>query len=374
MNEHKRIAHFGIKYYPSQGGSSRVAELLVQQGKEYQEVTIYCYKTPHLTTEHLRGVRVIQMPSFPFGNAGVFLYYALCCLHLCLFGQYDLIHVHKTDSAFFIPFLRLKGRVLATSQEAPYRRDKWGVIGKQYFKLMERLFVYSGATLTAVSKPLTEYYQRRYGKPVHFVPNFVDIQPEYDDAGAEDILRTHGVAGDYLLFSARRIMATKGCHTMLKALRKINYQGPVVIVGQDSHAPEYSRQLKTLAAGLNVTFVGYVASKPILMSLVSKASYFIFPSENEGMSLMLLEVASTGTPIVGSDIPENNTVFTDREVLFFKDKSAEDLAGKLKWALGHPEKMGEKAASAQQKVKKHYGARVVAEQYFQLYESPFVNA
>ena len=178
MIEKKRIAHFGIKYYPSQGGSSRVAELLVQQGKEHQDVTIYCYKTPDLTAEHLRGVRVIQMPSFPFGNAGVFLYYAICCFHLCLFGQYDLIHVHKTDSAFFIPFLRLKARVLATSQEAPYRRDKWSFIGKQYFKLMERLFVYSGATLTAVSKPLTEYYQRRYEKPVNFVPNFVDVNPE----------------------------------------------------------------------------------------------------------------------------------------------------------------------------------------------------
>nr|WKN37971.1 glycosyltransferase family 4 protein [Tunicatimonas sp. TK19036] len=374
MSEKKRIAHFGIKYYPSQGGSSRVAELLVQQGKEHQDVTIYCYKTPDLTPEHFRSVRVIQMPSFPFGNAGVFLYYALCCLHLCLFGQYDLIHVHKTDSAFFIPFLRLKGRVLATSQEAPYRRDKWSFIGKQYFKLMERLFVYSGATLTAVSKPLTEYYQQRYGKPVNFVPNFVEVNPEYDDAEAEAILKAHGITNDYLLFSARRIMSTKGCHTMLKALQEIKYSGPVVIVGQDSHAPEYSKQLKALATGLNVTFVGYVGSKPALMSLVRKAKCFVFPSENEGMSLMLLEVASTGTPIIGSDIPENSTVFTDEEVLFFKDKSADDLAEKFQWAVQHPAEMDHKAGLAQKKVKEQYGARVVAEQYFQLYDSSVVNA
>ena len=161
---------------------------------------------------------------------------------------------------------------------------------------------------------------------------------------------------------------------MLKALQKINYTGPIVIVGQGSHAPEYSRQLKTLAAGLNVIFVGYVGSKPALMSLVRKAKYFVFPSENEGMSLMLLEVASTGVPIIGSDIPENSTVFTEEELLFFKDKSADDLAEKFQWALQYPEEMDQKARLAQKKVKEQYGARVVAEQYFQLYDSPVVNA
>ncbi|MEM9674792.1 MAG: glycosyltransferase family 4 protein [Bacteroidota bacterium] len=373
MSTRPRIAHFGIKYYPSQGGSSRVAELLVQQGREHSDITIYCYKNP-MAADYFPGVRVVQMPQFPFGSLGVFLYYTLCCIHLCLFGQYDLIHVHKTDSAFFIPFLRLKARVLATSQEAPYRRDKWGKIGKQYFKFMERWFVYSGATLTAVSKPLTEYYQRRYGRPVHFIPNFVDVDTEYDDTAADKLLEAHGVKGGYVLFSARRIMATKGCHTLLQALQRINYIGTVVIVGQYSHMPEYSKQLKTLAQGLDVVFVGYIASKSVLMSLVKKAKYFIFPSENEGMSLMLLEVASTGTPIIGSDIPENTTVFTEQEMLFFKNRSSEDLAEKFQWVWNHPEEMQEMAALARRKVSNQYGAQTVAEQYFQLYESPTINA
>ena len=373
MRQSKRILHFGIKYYPSQGGSSRVAEVLVQQARSRAEVSIYCYRNQQLMPRHLEGIRVIQMPHFGGGSAGVFLYYALCCLHALLFGKYDLIHVHKTDSAFFIPILRLKARVIATSQEAPYRRDKWSWFGKLYFRLMERFFMRSGAILTAVSKPLKAYYEANYRQEVHYIPNFVDTVPEYDDAGAEDLMLSHHIGPDFLLFSARRIMSTKGCHTMLQALRDINYQGQLVIIGQDSHAPDYSRRIRELAAGLDVVFTGYVSSKAILMSMVRKAKLFIFPSENEGMSLMLLEVGSTGTPVVASDIPENTSVFTEEEVLFFQDKSAKDLAGQLRYALQHKDEMQQKGRAAMEKVQKEFGAHRVAEQYFQLYDSNLVK-
>lgn len=367
MRQPKRVLHFGIKYYPSQGGSSRVAELLVQEGKQRAEVSIYCYRNKRFRPEHLEGVRVIQMPDLGVSSLGVFLYYTLCCLHALLFGKYDLIHVHKTDSAFFIPLLKLRARVIATSQEAPYRRDKWSWLGKSYFRLMERFFMRSGATLTAVSQPLKKYYERRYGKKVHFVPNFVDTKPVYDDAGAEALMLTHRISPGFLLFSARRIMSTKGCHTLLAALQKIAYQGQVVIIGQESHAPEYSQKLRELSRGLNVIFTGYVGDKPVLMSMVRKAKFFAFPSENEGMSLMLLEVASTATPVIASDIPENTSVFANDEVLFFRDKSAEDLAEKIQFAIGLPDEMQVRADRARDKVKKFYSAQTVAERYFALY-------
>ena len=368
MKQPERILHFGIKYYPSQGGSSRVAELLVQAGKSRADVSIFCYRNQRFRPEHNEGIHVIQMPDMGSGSLSVFLYYALCCLHVLLFGKYDLIHVHKTDSAFFIPLLKLKARVIATSQEAPYRRDKWSWLGKTYFRLMEKFFIHSGSVLTAVSLPLKQYYEERYRRKVHFVPNFVDTTPVYDDAGAEELMLKHRISHGFLLFSARRIMSTKGCHTLMAALQKINYKGQVVIIGQDSHAPEYSRKLRKLAGGLQVVFTGYVGDKPVLMSMIRKSRLFLFPSENEGMSLMLLEAASTATPIVASDIPENSSVFTDEEVLFFRDKSADDLALKLGLAISNPNEMASRAERARHKVKNNFSAHTVAEQYFELYD------
>ncbi len=85
---------------------------------------------------------------------------------------------------------------------------------------------------------------------------------------------------------------------------------------------------------------------------------------------MLLEVGSTGkTPLICSDIPENTQVFSDEEVLFFKNKDAADLMQKLRWAEAHPEEMKEKMKKACKRVVTEYPSSVSANRYDELYEA-----
>ena len=112
-------------------------------------------------------------------------------------------------------------------------------------------------------------------------------------------------------------MSTKGLHTMLEALNLLNSTKPVVICGDIDHAKSYVNGLKHKYKNLHLKFIGFV-ELPALMSLLKKAELFIFPSETEGMSIMLLEVTAVGTPVISSDIPENTQVFSTDEMLFFK--------------------------------------------------------
>ncbi|MEM7658977.1 MAG: glycosyltransferase family 4 protein, partial [Bacteroidota bacterium] len=305
------------------------------------------------------------------GALGVFIYYLRCTLHMLRHGEYDLIHVHKTDAAFFVPMLTKKFKVIATSHEAPYRRDKWNGIAKRYFHWMERVFMKSDAKLTSISKPLSAYYLEKYSKEVQYIPNGVEITTtdDYDYDGADQVLADWQVEGEFLFFAARRIMGTKGAHTMLEGLQKINYQGTVVIAGDLSQLPNYTKKIQELSKGLNVKFIGYVAGKAILMAMVDRAKYFIFPSETEGMSIMLLEVGSVGTPLVCSDIPENTAVFDDHEVLYFRNKDVNDLAEKMEWAFANESQMDEKAANAQRRVIEEYDRAVIVENYIDLYDN-----
>lgn len=367
MNQ-KKIAFFGVKYFPSKGGTSRVAESLIRELKNKYQVTIYCYPDKR-SADHLHGVKVIHMPRLPFGAVGVFFYYALCCIHLLSSKRHDLIHVHKTDAAFFIPLLSWKSKIIATSHEAPYKRDKWNAVGRSYFKMMESVFMRSSAILTSVSKPLSDYYRQTYGRAVHYVPNGVEIDHTRNFEDADQILRKHGVKGEFLFFAARRIMSTKGCHTLLKAMKKLNYGGSIVIAGEDSHGSAYMTQIRSLAKGLNVKFIGFIGDKPTLMALIARAQFFMFPSEIEGLSLMLLEVASNGaTPLICSDIPENTQVFTEQEVLYFQNKNADDLAEKFRWAENHPNEMGAKRDRAKALVLAEYSSAANAAKYDLLYQ------
>ena len=362
-----KIAILGVKYYPSRGGVSRIVEDILIQLKDRYDFTIYCYKHPEAPT-HLEGVKVVQFPALPGGALGVFFYYLRCTLHALRHGHYDLVHVHKTDAAFFVPMLTRKFKTIATSHEAPYRRDKWNAFAKAYFRFMERVFIKSEAKLTSISRPLSAYYLEQYGREVDYIPNGVESQQKYDFEAADRILSEHKVQGDFVFFAARRIMGTKGAHHMLAALKQINYQGTVVIAGDLSQLPAYTRQIKELAQGLKVKFIGYVSSKPALMALVARSQYFIFPSETEGMSIMLLEVGSVGTPLICSDIPENTAVFDPEEVLYFRNKDAADLADKLRWAFAHTEEMAEMAQLAQRRVVEEYDRSVIVQNYIDLYD------
>lgn len=362
-----RISILGVKHFPSQGAVGRIVEDLLTRIKDRYDFTLYCM-THEDAENHIEGVNVVQFPELPGGAAGVFLFYARCALHLLMHGKPDLVHVHKTDAAFTLPFLTRKFKVIAMSHEAPYRRDKWNRPCKTFFRRMEKIFIGSKAKLTCISKPLCDYYLREYGRPVEFVPNCVENSHPDDKDSAERILREHGIEGDFIFMAGRRIIATKGAHHLLEALNKLEYKGSVVIAGDMGQVRSYTKKIRELARSLDVNFIGFVSGKPTLMALIRRAEYFVFPSETEGMSIMLLEVASVGTPLICSDIPENTAVFAPEEVLYFRNKDAGDLAEKLRWAFGHHIEMEDKAERARRRVIDDYNPGRVVEKYIKLYD------
>jgi len=199
------------------------------------------------------------------------------------------------------------------------------------------------------------------------IPNGIHPIEEVKVECADDILKKNEVEGEYLFFAARRLIPLKGCHTLIDALKKINYQGTLVIAADIEQLPSYTAQLKKSAEGLKVKFVGYVSDLKELNALILGSKFFVFPSELEAMSMMLLEVGSVGTPMICSDIPQNTAVLEKGEVLFFESKNADDLAEKMKWAFENDEAMNGFAKNAKQVIEEKYLVSRVAEKYIHLY-------
>ncbi len=368
MGEQKNIAFFGIKYFPSRGGTSRVAEnLILNLAKDYN-VTIYCYKN-ELAKSHIKGVNVVQFPEIGLGNLGVFLFYFLCYWHIRLFGKYDIIHAHKIDSFFFLNGLAKRAKVIATAHEAPYKRDKWGRMAKMFFKVCEKRFLNFNGLKTAISKPLCEFYKEKHGVNVLFVPNGINLVEEKLEDSTKFWPKKVPIDSPFVLFAARRIMGTKGLHTMLEAYKKLDYKGHIFIAGELDNYPAYIRKIKGLGSSLNVHFLGFVKPLSALLDLVGKCEYFVFPSETEGMSIMLLEVASIGKPILASDIPENTQVFDDKDVLYFKNKDVDDLAEKILWAENNLLEFNELGVHARNKVNTKYTWDRISLEYDALYRT-----
>lgn len=367
-----KIVFFGIKYFPSKGGTSRVVESLLWGLKDHFDITIYCYKNT-LAAQNIPGVKTIQFSEIPIKGIGVFLYYLRCCIHLLIYRKYDLVHVHKTDAAFFLPILEAKFNVIATSHAIPYYDEKWSKVGKFYFRLSEYFFMHTKGVVTSISKSQVEYYSNKYKREVNFIPNGINISKLNQLESADEIFNKHNVNSNYLLFAARRIIPLKGCHTLIRALNQINFSGTLIISGDKDQIPAYTQRLIKEALNLDVKFIGYVYNQKILNTLIRGADFFVFPSEIEGMSMMLLEVAFNGTPLICSDIPQNKDVLGDDEVLYFETKNVDDLSEKIHYAYENFSAMKVMARKAKNKIKKEYSIEHVVELYSDLYKKIIIS-
>ncbi|MEQ1894135.1 MAG: glycosyltransferase family 4 protein [Planctomycetota bacterium] len=359
-----RIAIFGGKDYPSRGGTGRVIESTLRELASRHDFTVYAYANP-AAEGHIPGVRVVQFREWRWKGLGVFLYFLRCLVH-ALRSDYDLVHVHKTDAAFAVPLLSLRFPCVVTSHERAYLNSKWGWLGRLYFRLAERVFVRTGAARTCVSREQQEHYRARHGAEVEHVPNGVEPL-SFDEGAAARRLAAAGVQDGYLLFAARRVIPLKGLHHLLAALAREGYRGTLVVLGDLEQMPAYTAELRRLAAGLDVRFLGYVAERSELLALVRRAALFVFPSEREGMSVMLLEAAATGTPVLCSDIRANTDVLAPDEALFFASGDVTALAAALRRAWCEPEELTRRAARARAGVAARHGTREVAERYERLY-------
>ena len=268
------------------------------------------------------------------------------------------IHI---DGAFILPLLRRKYPVMVTSHARPQESEKWGLIARTLFNRNEKTVMHRASIFTVVSLKLRDYYKKSYGREVYYIPNGVNIQ----DNGPVTESGNHR----NLVFAAGRIIPLKGCHTMLKALIKLNYPGPVKIIGNIDQMPYYKKELQELAMDLDVEFMGLIREKTRLLDIIRDAKFFIFPSYNENMSIMLLEAASVRTPIVCSDIPENKVIFSEEEVLYFRSEDHHDLADKIEWSISNPDLMDKNSIKAYEKVLAAFTYEKISLEYKKLFDA-----
>lgn len=364
-----RIAYLGIKGLPSKSGTERVIEAITTRLAGKFDITVYCdadYTPPETKYE---GVRLIRLPTIKgrhlkpisLGFAGAF--------HAMLFGHYDLIHMNGVENCFTLPLLKLRYQLVSTSHSAPGRIPvfKWSKRERFLMQMAEYPFLYLSNCPTAVSIMDTEYFFNRYRKKVAYIPNGVDCNIKSDQEAAKQFIEELGLSPKgFLLFIAGRIVALKGCHLLLEAIKQM-IDIPVVVIGDMEQDHLYSKKLRELAKNCRVFFIPPITDRALLFGILNLCKLFVFPSTAEGMSMILLEAASLGTPMICSDIPENKVVLGNL-VTYFLSGDQNDLAEKINWAIKNPNEPENLAQELKVFIKENYSWDSIASKYENLYQ------
>ena len=368
-----RIAHLGSKGIPSKGGTERVVEAVARrQAAAGHRVTVYGSRLV-CSSGVVAGVRVLALATVAHKYLGPVLLQLAGAAHALACGDYDVVHLHGAENGFVVPLLRLRYPVVTTNHGPAYLREKWGGPAKALIRAVDGLSVRPATRATAVSAVQAVELGRRYGRDVVAIPNGVDFDEPVDEDGAERLLAGLGLRpGEYLLFAAARVDPTKGCHTLLEALGRLPEPPPLLVVGDLFHAPGYEERLRALARDLPVSFVPRLDAKPVVLGLLRRARLFVFPSEVEAMSMMLLEALCQDSPTLASDIPENTSILPPGFPVFRTGDAGALAAGLQELLSADPEARRRVAASARDSVAARYGWDEITRSYEAVYRQAMV--
>ena len=363
-----RIAHIGSKGIPSRGGTERVVEAIAIRHAARHDVTVYGSRLVCQSGTH-RGVTVKALPTGRWKHAGPVVLQTQCALNAALRGGFDVVHLHGLENAFVLPVLLPRYPVISTHHSPSYLRDKWSPLAKAAMRSVEGWSVRLPMVATAVASTQAAELKQRHGVEVEHVPNGVDPDEPVDEESARVLLAQLDLEPrGYWMFAAARVDPTKGAQDLIRAYREIERRPPLLVLGDLYHAPGFEEELRRLAEGIDVRFVPRLDDKAAVLGLVRLAEIFVFPSRLEGMSMMLLEALSVGTPTLASDIPENLAVLSE-DAWTFRAGDVGDLGAGLSRLRGMDAVVrGERSAALRLWVHERYAWDEIARRYEALYE------
>jgi glycosyltransferase involved in cell wall biosynthesis len=242
------------------------------------------------------------------------------------------------------------------------------------WKAKKKAYLPSHFTAVACSHWLAGHANRSSllkGSRIESIPNPIDTSLFHVISKKEARLKLGlPVDKELILFAAMRVHAPgKGFIYFVDALNWLSLNHPewndrleLVVFGQADD---------TTLAGLpyRAHKLGHLSDVQKIILAYNAASMFVTPSLEENLPNTIMESFACGTPAVGfrvGGIPE----MIDHKINGFVSeyKSTESLGAGMQWVLDHNTE-GTLSNQARQKVLDKYSEKVVAEQYYNLYQS-----
>ncbi|RLC38058.1 glycosyl transferase family 1 [Candidatus Falkowbacteria bacterium] len=362
------IIFIGQKGIPATtGGIERhVDNLAVQLAEKGHNVHVYTRS--NYTDKNLKkykGVNLISLPSVSTKHLDAISHTFLACLDL-IRRKADIIHFHSIGPSSLLWLAKLikpNSKIIATFHSQCYYHQKWSLFARLYLKFGEYICCRFADKVITVSKTLKKYTKQKYKINSFYIPNGVYSQ-KYSTPKA--IKKKWDFRKNSYIVLVSRLIRHKGIHYAIEAYNKIKTNKKLVIVGSGFHTDSYSDYLKSIAKNnKNIIFTGN-QSGSTLRELFSNAYCFIQPSENEGLSIALLEAMSFGTPVLVSNIPENKEAIASTGYIF-KNKDIGSLAKKLSFMLSNSAEVIRKGIEGKKRVEKFYNWNNITDEIVELY-------
>jgi glycosyltransferase involved in cell wall biosynthesis len=256
---------------------------------------------------------------------------------------------------------RLLGRKIAINTDGlEWKRGMWGPVGRRYYKLAEWLSCKLANRIVTDSIGIQNYYREQYGvEGAH-----ISYGAYIDKSRIPALLDSLGISpGEYFL-QVTRFEPENNPLLTIQAFKRLNTTKKLVVVGGVPYDSPYSRAIAA-EADERVILPGYVYGRDLLNELWCNCFAYVHGNEVGGTNPALLQTMASGCFTIAIDVPFSHDVLLDAGIYF--EKSQEDLAARMQWALDHAEELIYFKVKAVERIMAQYSWDLVTDEYEALF-------
>jgi glycosyltransferase involved in cell wall biosynthesis len=329
-----QIAILGTRGIPAQyGGYETLAwELSSRLAARGHDVTVYCRRGR--TDESLRVPPGVRRRFVPFLRGKYFetVTHSAVSAVDCLHRDYDAVLVVNAANAVFAWLPRLRGAGVALNVDGVERqRSKWGVAGRTWYRLGERLALIFPHEIVSDAQVIHDYYSERYHRDTTLIAygaTLLDRDAPWDLS----YLGFGDVESEQYLLYVSRLEPENQAHLVIQAYRDVPGRLPLLIVGDAPYATEYKAELQRLAApDPRVRLLGGVYGRGY-HDLQRRALAYIQATSVGGTHPALIEAMGAGNLVLAYGSPENVEVTAGCSRLW---TTSDELRAVLTRVVGH---------------------------------------
>jgi glycosyltransferase involved in cell wall biosynthesis len=264
-------------------------------------------------------------------------------------------------NAPFIPILRLTGTPVVLNVDGlEHKRKKWGLLGRRYYLLAERLSTKLPNVTVTDARVIQDYYLARYNAASTMIAYGAEVERRPD----RQAVRKWRVEPNRYVLYVSRLEPENNAHLVIEAFKKVRTAYRLLIVGDAPYAREYIDDLKARARGdRRISFTGFVFGQDY-RALQQNAYCYVHATEVGGTHPALLEAMGYGNCVLTLSTPENVEVIGDAGIPY-ADES--DLIEKLQRVLRDGSLVQSYRNRAQTRVQKFYDWEHVVDQYEEVF-------
>lgn len=345
-----RIALIGTRGVPANYGGfetcvEELGKRLVRRG---HAVTVYCRKSYYRDRpKYYQGMRLVYLPNIQKKALDTLSHTFFSIWH-SISENYDILMVFNAANSLALIIPKLLGKRIAINTDGlEWKRGKWGVLARKYYKLSEWLCTKVASRIVADSRGIQDYYMKTYGIDSAFIAYGAPICTRQ----GHKLLKKFGLSPNEYFLQITRFEPENNPLLTIQAYKRITTDKKLVIVGGVPYSSEYADRILKEAGG-NIVLPGFIYDSALLNALWTNCYAYIHGNEVGGTNPALLQAMGAGCFVVAIDIAFSRDVLSDCGIYY--DKNAASLADRMRWAIENNNRLLEYKHSAVKRIASNY--------------------